>query len=412
MSAPSLDDVKRWDTEDPLAAFRQHFDLPDGVIYLDGNSLGALPAATKARLADVVEQEWGAGLIRSWNSADWIDAPQRVGAKIARIVGAAPHEVVVADSTSVNLFKLLVAALGERPGRRVILTEPGNFPTDLYVAQGVATTLPGVEVRTAPRDRIAEAIDADTAVVMLTHVHYKTGERFDMAAITRAAHAKGALLLWDLSHSAGALAVDLNACDVDLAIGCGYKYLNGGPGAPAFLFVAEWLQSRLASPLSGWMGHAAPFAFGDDYTAGEGVKRFLCGTPPILALAALEVGVDLFLQADLQAVADKSQRLCSLFIDLVEQRCEGLDLTLATPRDPAGRGSHVSFRHPQGYAVMQALIGQGVIGDFRAPDILRFGFTPLYTSFADVWSAAEHLRGILADRSWDQPQFANRAKVT
>ncbi len=412
MSAPSLDNIRRWDAEDTLGAFRQRFNLPDGVIYLDGNSLGALPTATKAHLADVVEQEWGAGLIRSWNSADWIDAPQRVGAKIARIVGAGRHEVVVADSTSVNLFKLLVAALGERPGRRMILTEPGNFPTDLYVAQGVAATLPDVEVRTAPRDQIAAAIDADTAVVMLTHVHYKTGERFDMAAITQAAHAKGALILWDLSHSAGALPVDLNACDADLAIGCGYKYLNGGPGAPAFLFVVERLQNRLTSPLSGWMGHAAPFAFGDDYAAGEGVKRFLCGTPPILALAALEVGVDLFLEADPQAIAAKSQRLCSLFIDLVEQRCEGLGLTLATPRDPARRGSHVSFGHPYGYEVMQALIAKGVIGDFRTPDILRFGFTPLYTSFDDVWRAAEHLRAILAERTWDQPQFATRAKVT
>ena len=412
MSAPGLDDIRRWDAEDALASFRGRFDLPEGVSYLDGNSLGALPVATKARLADVVASEWGAGLIRSWNSADWIDAPQRVGAKIARIVGAAPHEVVVADSTSVNLFKLLVAALGARPGRRVILTEPGNFPTDLYVAQGVAALLPDVEVRTAPRNRIADAIDEDVAVVMLTHVHYKTGERFDMAALTQAAHAKGALMLWDLSHSAGALAVDLSACDADLAIGCGYKYLNGGPGAPAFLFVAERLQGQLTSPLTGWMGHAAPFAFGDDYAAGEGVKRFLCGTPPILALAALEVGVDLFLEADLQALADKSQRLCSLFIDLVEQRCEGFGLTLATPRDAAQRGSHVSFRHDHGYEIMQALIDRGVIGDFRAPDILRFGFTPLYTRCADVWSAAEHLRAILADRTWDQPQFATRAKVT
>ena len=412
MSLPTLADVQRWDAEDGLRSFRSRFDLPEGVIYLDGNSLGALPRAIGPRLAAAISQEWGQDLIRSWNSADWIGAPQRIGGKIARLIGARPHEVIAADSTSVNLFKLLMAGLADRPGRRVILTEPGNFPTDLYVAQGVAALLPEVEIRIAPRDRIVEAIDETVAVVMLTHVHYKTGERFDMAAVTRAAQAKGALMLWDLSHSAGAVAMDLNACGADLAIGCGYKYLNGGPGAPAFLFVAERHQGRLTSPLTGWMGHAAPFDFGDQYAAGEGVKRFLCGTPPILGLTALEVGVDLFLEADLASLIQKSQRLCSLFIDLVEGRCANQGLTLATPRDPGLRGSHVSFGHDHGYPVMQALIARGVIGDFRAPDILRFGFTPLYVGYEDVWNAVEILRGILAGGSWDSEAYKVRSAVT
>ncbi|MDB5736748.1 MAG: hypothetical protein JWO65_416 [Sphingomonas bacterium] len=408
----TLEEARALDAADPLASFRDRFALPDGVIYLDGNSLGALPRATPDRLAEAVREEWGNDLIRSWNSADWIGAPQRIGAKIARIVGAKPNEMLVADSTSVNLFKLLVAGIGARPGRTVILSEPGNFPTDLYVAQGVAALLPGVEVRTVEREAIADAIDEDVAIVMLTHVHYKSGVRFDMAAITRAAHEKGALMLWDLSHSAGAVDVDLGARDVDLAIGCGYKYLNGGPGAPAFLFVAERLQESLRSPLTGWMGHAAPFDFGDGYAPGQGIARFLCGTPPILGLVALEVGVDLMLEADRTALFAKSQALCTMFIDLVEDRCAGLGLTCITPRDPSARGSHVSFAHEQGYRIMQALIARGVIGDFRAPDILRFGLTPLYVGYRDVWNAVEILRDILATEAWRAPAFNLRAAVT
>jgi kynureninase len=409
---PTLEAVRALDAADPLRGFRGRFRLPEGVIYLDGNSLGALPAATPGRVAEAVAGEWGEGLIRSWNTADWIGAPRRVGGKIARLIGARAHEVVVADSTSVNLFKLLAAALGARPGRRVILGEPGNFPTDLYVAQGLAALLPGVEVRLAPRDAIAEAMGEDVAVVMLTHVHYKTGERFDMAPITRAAQAAGALMLWDLSHSAGAVEIDLNAAGADLAVGCGYKYLNGGPGAPAFLFVAERHQAGLASPLTGWMGHARPFEFGDDYAAGQGISRFLCGTPPILGVTALEVGVDLMLEADMALIARKSQALCSLFMDLAEARCAGLGLTLATPRDARARGSHVSFAHADGYPVMRALIDRGVIGDFRAPDIIRFGFTPLYVGFEDVWNTVEILRDILATRAWDTPAYRARAAVT
>jgi kynureninase len=408
----TLDDAHALDAADSLAAFRDRFALPEGVIYLDGNSLGMLPKATPERLARAVCEEWGNGLIRSWNSADWIGAPQRIGAKIARIVGAQPNEMLVADSTSVNLFKLLVAGIGARPGRTVILSEPGNFPTDLYVAQGVAALLPRIEVRTGEREGIAEAIDENVAIVMLTHVHYKSGARFDMAAITRAAHEKGALMLWDLSHSAGAVDVDLRAHDVDLAIGCGYKYLNGGPGAPAFLFVAERLQERLRSPLTGWMGHAAPFDFGDGYAPGQGIARFLCGTPPILGMVALEVGVDLMLDADGTALFAKSQALCTLFIDLVEDRCAGLGLTCITPRSAHARGSHVSFAHEQGYPIMQALIARGVIGDFRAPDILRFGLTPLYVGYQDVWNAVEILHDILVTEAWRAPAYNLRAVVT
>jgi kynureninase len=404
--------IRALDRSDILAPLRDRFDLPPGVIYLDGNSLGALPRQTAARVADVVKSEWGSGLIRSWNTADWIGAPARVGAKIARIVGAMPHEVIVADSTSVNLFKLLMAGLADRPGRHVILSETGNFPTDLYVAQGVGQLMPGVEIRIVSRDTIEDAIDETVAVLMLTHVHYKSGARFDMPALTRAAHAKGALVLWDLSHSVGAVPLDLNGAKADLAIGCGYKYLNGGPGAPSFLFVAEPHQARLQSPLSGWMGHAKPFAFHEAYRPADGMQRFLCGTPPILALAALESGVDLFLEADMVAIVAKSQALCGLMIELVEERCSGLGLSLATPIDPDRRGSHVSFRHEHGYAIMQALIARGVIGDFRDPDILRFGLTPLYLRYEDIWNAVGCLRDILSEDAFRDPKYALRSVVT
>ena len=408
----TLDEARALDAADPLRGFRDQFELPEGVTYLDGNSLGALPKATRERLRTAVDDEWGRELIRSWNTNDWIGAPARVGDKIAGLIGAKPGEVIVADSTSVNLFKLLTAALRARPGRNVILTEPGNFPTDLYVAQGVADLLENVEVRLAPAQDITGAIDEAVAVVMLTHVHYKFGARHDMASITRRAHEAGALVLWDLSHSAGALEVDLNDADADLAVGCGYKYLNGGPGAPAFLFVAERHQAALRSPLTGWMGHAAPFEFGDDYRAVDGIGRFLCGTPSVLAMLALEVGVDLTAEAGMSALAAKSRRLCSAFIEAVETACGGLGLALVTPRDPAVRGSQVSFAHPDAYAIMQALIERGVIGDFRAPDILRFGFTPLYVGFEQVWRAADALREVLQTGAWRAARFQERARVT
>ena len=411
LTSPGQETAQARDAADPLRGFRGRFQLPPGVIYLDGNSLGALPHATPARLQQVVEQEWGEGLIRSWTAADWIDQPVRLGAKIARLVGAADHEVLVADSTSVNLFKLLAAALQATPGRPVILAEAGNFPTDLYMAQGLAAVLPGVEVRTVGRSELTGALDARVGVLLLTHVHYKSGEAFDMAALTRAAHACGALALWDLSHSAGAVPVGLRAAEADLAVGCGYKFLNGGPGAPAFLYVAERLQAELRSPLAGWLGHAAPFDFADDYRPADGLKRFLCGTPPVLGMAALECGVDLLLEADRGALYAKSQALCDAFISAVEARCAGFGLELATPRT-GPRGAQVSFRHPHGYAVMQALIARGVIGDFRAPDILRFGLPGLYLGFEDVWRAVETLREVLATRAWDAPAFHTRAAVT
>lgn len=400
------------DATDPLRAMRSRFALPDGVIYLNGNSLGAAPRSTAARVDRLVREEWARDLIGSWNLHDWIGAPQRLGARIARLIGADADEVAVADSTSVNLNKLLVAACKARPGRTTILSEPGNFPTDLYVAQGVAATLGDRTVRTVPADRLCDAIDADTAVVLLTHVHYKSGRRLDMAAITAAAHARGALVLWDLSHSVGALPVDLNACAADLAVGCGYKYLNGGPGAPAFLYVARRLQAELVSPLTGWMGHATPFAFDDDYSPAVGISRFLCGTPPIMAMAALEEGLAQFDDVSFDDIVAKSRALSDHFIGLVEDRCAGHGLELISPRDAERRGSHVSFAHRDAHALCQALIARGVVGDFRAPDAIRFGFTPLYTGFEDIWNAVEILAGIFEERAWDRSEYRVQAAVT
>ncbi|ABQ67046.1 kynureninase [Rhizorhabdus wittichii RW1] len=400
------------DAADPLRGKRAGFALPDGVIYLNGNSLGAAPLSAAARVGRLVRDEWARDLIGSWNVHDWIGAPQRLGARIARLIGAEADEVAIADSTSVNLYKLLVAACTARPGRKTILSEPGNFPTDLYIAQGVAATLGDRTVRTVEIDRLCDAIDADTAVVLLTHVHYKSGHMLDMAAITAAAHAQGALVLWDLSHSVGALPVDLNGCAADLAVGCGYKYLNGGPGAPAFLYVARRLQAELVSPLTGWMGHDAPFAFGDDYVPATGIARFLCGTPPILAMAALEEGLAQFDDVSFDDILTKSRTLGDHFIAMVEARCAGHDLELISPRDAARRGSHVSFAHPDAYALCQALIARGVVGDFRAPDAIRFGFTPLYTSFEDIWNAVEILERVLDERAWDRSEYRVRAAVT
>jgi kynureninase len=410
-SPRDLAGVRNWDANDPLRAFRDRFDLPPDVVYLDGNSLGALPRATRERIAQVVADEWGVGLIRSWNECDWIRAPRRVGDKIAGLIGAAPGEVIVADSTSANLFKLINVALAARPGRREVLSEPGNFPSDLYVIDGALRGLPDRRLRLEPADRLIDAISEDTALVVLTHVHYKTAAMHDMRAITARAHEKGALVLWDLSHSVGALQVDLNDCDADFAVGCGYKYLNGGPGAPAFLFVARRHLAGSVSPLSGWMGHDKPFDFVDGYAPAAGIERFLCGTPPILGLLSLECGVDLLLEAGPAALQAKSQRLCQLFIALVQDMC-GDQLQLLSPMDPRQRGSHLAYAHPNGYAVMRALIDRGVIGDFRAPDTLRFGVTPLYTRYEDVWRAVVTLRDVLQTQCWSEPRYAVRAAVT
>ncbi len=401
------------DAADPLAAMRDRFVVPEGVVYLDGNSLGALPRATAARVAEVIAQEWGEGLIRSWNTAGWMELPARVAGKIGRLVGAPEGTVMVADSTSVNLFKVLGAALAARPGRRVILSERGNFPTDLYIAEGLATLLAqGHRLRLVEPGELAGAIDADTAVVMVTHVNYHTGAMHDMAGLTRAAHAAGALMLWDLAHSAGAMPVDLAGCDADFAVGCGYKFLNGGPGAPAFLYVAARLLDTVRFPLTGWLGHAAPFAFEPGYRPAPGIQAATVGTPPVLSLAALEVGVDIALEAPLAAVREKSVAQSSLFAGLVAQECGGHGLVLASPADAARRGSQVCFAHPDAYPIMQALIARGVIGDFRAPDILRFGITPLYLRYAELFEAVRVLRAVLDSGEWREARFAVRNRVT
>ncbi len=410
--ALTRDDAVALDAADPLAHCRARFQLPAGGVYLDGNSLGALPRRTASAVAALVQVQWGQDLITSWNRHDWIGMPARLGAAIAPLVGAKSDEVVVCDTTSVNLFKLIASALAARPGRRTILSEPGNFPTDLYVAEGVAAMRGDVALRLAPADAIADAVDRDTAVVVLSHVHYKTARVLDMAAITEAAHRAGALVLWDLSHSAGAIEVALGRCGVDLAVGCGYKYLNGGPGAPAFLFVAAPLQDTLRSPLSGWMGHAEPFGFADAYRPGAGIARFLCGTPSVIAMAALECGLAEFRDVPLAPMFAKSRALGALFIRLMRERCGGFGFTLASPSNDASRGSHVSHAHPDAYAICQALIRRGVTGDFRAPDLLRTGFSPLYTSYADVFDAADALHAVMAGREWDRDAYRQRARVT
>ncbi len=401
------------DANDPLRDFRDAFVLEPSLVYLDGNSLGALPRATAARLQNVVEREWGEGLIRSWNTNDWFVAPRRVGGKIAQLIGAESHEVIVTDSVSVNLFKLIVAALQSRPGRHTVVSEPGNFPTDLYMIESAIRTLgAGHRLQLVERDALDEAIDDDTALVLLTHVHYKTADVYDMAGVTRRAHESGALALWDLSHSVGAVPVDLGGAGADLAVGCGYKFLNGGPGAPAFLYVAERLHDTLQSPLGGWMGHARPFDFVDGYEPAAGITRFLCGTPSILALAALETGVDLHLRADPARVAAKSRALAERFIDLVAARVGAHGISLVGPPRGAPRGSHVSFQHPEAFAIVQALIARNVIGDFRAPDVMRFGLTPLYLRYADIDRAVDALGEVMDSGAWRDPRFQVRGAVT
>lgn len=408
------EDFSARDAADPLAPFRAEFELPEDVIYLDGNSLGPLTRIARERVAACASEEWGNGLIRSWNDAGWIDLPARVGGKIGALIGAEPDSVVAADSTSVNLFKCLSAALALRPGRTVIVSEKSNFPTDLYMAEGLSALLGGRHELRLIEDpsELPGALTDEVAVLMLTHVNYRTGYMHDMKAVTAAAHEAGALTLWDLAHSAGAVPIDLATANADFAVGCGYKYLNGGPGAPAFLYVAPRHQQDATQPLTGWFSHKAPFAFDHRFAPTDGIGKFLCGTPPVLAMTALDAAMDIWARADMNAVREKSVALTESFITLVEKRCAGLGLTLASPRAAAQRGSQISFAHESGYPVMQALIARGVIGDFRAPDLLRFGFTPLYTRFTDVWDAVEHLRDILETGAWDRPEFHARAAVT
>jgi kynureninase len=412
------DEAVALDRADPLGALRDQFALPSTTIYLDGNSLGVPPAAAAQRAQTVIAAEWGEGLIRSWNSAGWFALPRRLGNKLAPLIGAAHNEVVVTDTISINLFKLLSAAVrlaNERdPKRRVIVSERSNFPSDLYIAQGLIEQLDrGYELRLVDDpSELPAAIGDDTAIAMITHVNYRTGYMHDMAALTKLIHDKGALALWDLAHSAGAVPVDLNGVGADYAVGCTYKYLNGGPGSPAFVWVPHRHQNEFAQPLSGWWGHRAPFEMNPVYEPDDGVGRFLCGTQPMVSMALVECGLDVFLQTDMQAIRQKSLALTDLFIELVESRCAEFPLKLVTPRDHKQRGSHASFEHPHGYEVMQALIARGVIGDYREPHVLRFGFTPLYTRYVDVWDAVETLREVLVKETWRAPEFAARGAVT
>ena len=419
-------DCLQLDARDPLASLRDLFALDrvdrEGVIYLDGNSLGVLPKSAIARTQEVVESEWGAGLIRSWNTAGWITLSQKIGDKIAMLVGAGPGELIVADSTSVNLHKALDAAMWlSGNGRKRIVSERTNFPTDLYIAETLADER-GMELVLVDEEAIGSQLNDRLAILMLTHVNYRTGRMHDMASLTRAAHDAGAIVIWDLAHSAGAVPIDLHAAGADFSVGCGYKYLNGGPGAPAFIWAHPRHTARMdregwRQPLSGWLGHADPFAFATQYQPAPGIARFVCGTPPVLSLATLECGVDSVLAAidhgGMDALRKKSIALTDLFIKLIDERCADHGFTIVTPRDVSLRGSQVSIAHPtDGYPIMQALIARGVIGDFRAPDILRFGFTPLYTRFVDVWDAVDRLKQVLTSGEWRAPGFAVRAAVT
>lgn len=399
------------DAADPLRGLRAAFDMSDG-IYLDGNSLGRLPLAVRDRVRACVEEEWGRELIASWNTRGWVGLPRTVGAKIAPLIGADPDAVRATDSTSVNLHKVLAAALVLRPGRTEIVSQRGNFPTDLYMAEGLAALMGGGHrlrlVDTG--EEAAAALGPDTAVLMLTHVDYRSGRILDMGALTRAAHDAGALAIWDLAHSAGAVPVDLAGTGADFAVGCGYKYLNGGPGAPAFVYVAPERQAEARNPLSGWFAHTAPFAFETGFRPAEGADRFLCGTPPVLSMTALDAALDLWADLSMADVRAKSVSLTETFRGLVEARCPQLEL--ASPRDPAERGSQVSFRHEHAHAIVKALIERGVVGDFRAPDVARFGFAPLYVSHADVWDAVEVMAEVIDTRAWDEPRHHARAAVT
>jgi kynureninase len=406
--------AKALDTQDPLASKRDLFHLPDGLIYLDGNSLGALPRSMPARMQQAVQKEWGEGLIRSWNDAGWYEATGRVGQQIAKIIGAKANEVIACDSTSINLFKVMSAAAQALPERKIVICEEGNFPTDAYIGEGAAALF-GKQIILANQENIEAKIahaGEQLCFVSLTQVHYKTGRMLDMARITQLVQAQGARMIWDLAHSAGALVVKLSECKVDYAVGCGYKYLNGGPGAPAFVYVREDLQGDLQQPLQGWFGHATPFTFDQSYAPAPGMAKLLVGTTSVLSMIALEEALKIYEDVSMQAIRSKSEALTQMFIELYDAHIAPLGFGLATPRDVSQRGSQVSFTHEQGYAIMQALIARGVIGDFRAPDILRFGFAPLYVSFADVVRSVEILREVMESGSWQKPEFQDRKAVT
>ena len=394
-----------------FAATRAMFHIPDGVTYLDGNSLGPLPLAAGKRAQEVIACEWGEMLITAWNRAGWMDMPRRIGDRVARLIGAAPGTVVMGDTLSIKVYQALAAALELRPDRKIVLSDSGNFPTDLYMAQGLLRSLgKDHELRVVAPQEVAQALDSDVAAMMLTHVDYRTGRMHDVGALTDAAHEVGALALWDLAHSAGAVPVDLSGCDADFATGCTYKYLNGGPGAPAFIYVRPELAEKVQPALSGWLGHEAPFAFDPDYRPGAGIDRMRVGTPPIVQLAILDAALDAWDGVDMGDLRHRSVQLTERFIAGVEANCPGL--TLVSPRDPEMRGSQVSFAFHEGYAAMQALIARGVIGDFRAPDVMRFGFAPLYIGDDDVDRAASILAEVIATRAYEAPEFQKRSAVT
>lgn len=413
----TFEQCQQWDAEDELANLKSQFDLPQGVIYLDGNSLGAKPIKAMDCAQQVINQQWGTDLINSWNKAGWWDLPVRLGNKIGQLVGARENETVVTDTTSMNLFKVLATAIGiqqQHPTRKTIIAERDSFPTDLYMIEGfMALINQGYKLQLIdqPED-LPQYLDEQTAVVVLSHVNYRTGYLHDMAAVNQQVHAQGALIIWDLCHSIGAVPIDLNGSNSDFAIGCTYKYLNGGPGSPAMLWVHSRYQTEFNQPLSGWWGHAKPFAMDVSYTPADNVRRYLCGTQPIVSMSLVECGVDIFLQTDMQALRQKSLRLTDVLIQLLEQECAGYDLTLITPREHLHRGSHISVRHPHGYAIVQALIARGVIGDYREPEVIRLGVTPLYLSFCDIWQAVQHLKQVLVSQEWAQPQFQTRQQVT
>jgi kynureninase len=406
--------IDAMDAADPLGHFRARFTMPEGIVYLDGNSLGAASPAAFAELEKAAKEEWGRDLIKSWNTAGWFEMPLALGDRIGRLIGANPGQTIVCDTTSINIYKALHAAMALRPGRSVIVAEGGSFPTDLYIAEGVASTRVGTTLRLegVDGDRIEDLLDESVAVVLVNEVNYKTGELRDMAALTAKIHAAGAVVVWDLCHSAGALPVDLDGANADFAVGCTYKYLNGGPGAPAFIYAANRHHDRISQPLSGWWGHARPFAFEKSFAGDAGIKRFLCGTQPVLSLRALKGALDIWDDVDMAQVRRKSVALTDLFIQLVEAKCGQYGVVLESPRDGQRRGSQVSFEHEHSYAIMQALIERGVIGDFRAPATIRFGFAPLYIRYSDVREAADILEDVLRTEAYREARFSVRGAVT
>jgi len=398
------------DAADPIAAFRDRFLTDDATIYLDGNSMGRLPKAAVPRLREMAEHEWGTILVRGWIESGWMESPLRVGDRIGELIGASPGEVLVADTTSVGLFRLMTSVVRARPQRRVIVTERSNFPTDLYIAAGVAELL-GCEVRAVERAELADAVDADTALLALTEVDFRTGERHDVGALTEAAHAAGALVLWDLSHSAGAVQIRLNHHRVDVAVGCGYKYLNGGPGSPAYLYVATALQDELRNPIQGWLGHDNPFLFDSDYRRAPGIRGWMSGSPPVLAISALAVGVDIQLEAGARAIGEKAAMLTEVFMRLAHARLDPLGFDVATPGSPERRGAQVSLRHADGLAIVRAVADRGVIGDFRPPDMCRFGLAPLYTRFVDLWDAVERIAEVVETNTHRLPKYREEVAI-